>query len=199
VTYLAVGLQHACALLRSGEIRCWGSNGSWQLGINSKSAAYSPVAVDLSKLHYYYSGIEAAAPPVNNPLQHSSIWSLTDGYRDLTAPAVNTYAATATRGDILGWDFYLCATDTSQLEVLLSGVQVSFLINYLPVSEKAIRIFPGNYDSWACRGWRTLLSGWENDQYELAIKYVFSTEVFDGESSCPAGEYWQIIFLKVQD
>jgi hypothetical protein len=82
---------------------------------------------------------------------------------------------------------------------MVSGVQVSFLINYIPLSEKAIRVFPSNYYSWACRGWRTLLSGWENEKYELAIVYTFPAEVFDGESRFPAGEYWQIIMLKVED
>jgi hypothetical protein len=155
--------------------------------------------VDLSILHQYYFGIEAVAPPADYPQKYPSIWSLTDGYHDLTAPGINTYAATTTRSDVWGWDFYLCAADKSRLEDMLAGVQVSFLIDYLPVSEEATLVFQSNYDSWACRGWRTVLSVWENDQYELAILYKFPAEVFDGESSFPAGEYWQIILMKVEN
>ncbi len=46
VTGLAVGYQHACALLRTGEVRCWGHNTSGQLGHGSTNASEpAPVSV----------------------------------------------------------------------------------------------------------------------------------------------------------
>ena len=38
VVQIAAGDQHACALLVSGKLRCWGGNGSGQLGIGSQVA-----------------------------------------------------------------------------------------------------------------------------------------------------------------
>ncbi len=199
VAYLAVGMQHACAVLRSGEIRCWGANESWQLGNKSSPAAHSPVAVDLSTVHFYYSGVEASAPPEKYPQKYESIWNLTEGFKDLPAPGVNTYAATVNRKNVWGWNFYLCAADTSWLDRLLARVTVAFLINYQPVSDKAILVFQSNYNSWACQGWTTSLSQWENAQYELSIVYEFTENTSDGETSYAAGKYWQIILLKVED
>ncbi|NJK43850.1 MAG: hypothetical protein HC933_05790 [Pleurocapsa sp. SU_196_0] len=38
VVQLAAGSQHTCALFANGEVRCWGANGSGQLGIDSTVA-----------------------------------------------------------------------------------------------------------------------------------------------------------------
>ena len=40
-----LGGEHACALLRSGNLRCWGSNAKGQLGIAGASGTMSPVNV----------------------------------------------------------------------------------------------------------------------------------------------------------
>lgn len=45
VDAVAVGGRHACALLSTGGIRCWGANGRGQLGNGSKAAAVGPVTV----------------------------------------------------------------------------------------------------------------------------------------------------------
>jgi alpha-tubulin suppressor-like RCC1 family protein len=197
--FLSSGVKHSCVRMQSGEVKCWGGNEFWQLGGSASLSAPAPVAVDLSIVHYYYSGIEAAAPPAGYPQKYPSIWNLTDGFHDLQEPGVNTYAATMTRGKIFRWDFYLCATDKARLEGLLAVTQVKFLIDYLPVSEKAMLIFRSNYNSWACQGWTTSLSQWEHDGYELGIVYTFEENVSDGALSYPAGEYWQILMLKVED
>ncbi|RYZ92700.1 MAG: hypothetical protein EOP06_03475, partial [Proteobacteria bacterium] len=42
---VAVGANHACAVLISGQIECWGANGSGQLGDGSNSPRSSPVPV----------------------------------------------------------------------------------------------------------------------------------------------------------
>jgi alpha-tubulin suppressor-like RCC1 family protein len=45
VTGLAAGQAHTCAILVSGAVRCWGANGSGQLGNNTFSNSVLPVAV----------------------------------------------------------------------------------------------------------------------------------------------------------
>lgn len=45
---VVVGLSHSCALLRSKQIMCWGSNYYGELGIGSNADQSVPVAVDLS-------------------------------------------------------------------------------------------------------------------------------------------------------
>ena len=199
VEFLSAGTTHACARMQTGEVECWGGNEAGQAGGSSAYKILAPAAVDLSTVHYYYTGVEASAPAADSPSKFPSIWTLTEGFRDLAAPAVNAYSASTPRGNSWEWDFYLCATDQPRLDSLLANTQVSFLINYLPVSPNAIRVFQSHYDTWACRGWKTVLSGWENDQYELAILSDLKADVFDGEANFPAGEYWQIIMLSVEN
>lgn len=45
VTAIASGMQHSCALLSSGSAKCWGVNGSGQLGDGTTSASNSPISV----------------------------------------------------------------------------------------------------------------------------------------------------------
>src|SRR5262249_19331821 len=42
---LAVGFQHACALIRGGEVYCWGENHDGQLGDGTRVDRASPVRV----------------------------------------------------------------------------------------------------------------------------------------------------------
>jgi alpha-tubulin suppressor-like RCC1 family protein len=42
---LSMGHEHSCALLGSGEVRCWGANASGQLGHGSTTASSTPVTV----------------------------------------------------------------------------------------------------------------------------------------------------------
>jgi alpha-tubulin suppressor-like RCC1 family protein len=74
-SYLSAGSRHACAMLPSGGVRCWGDNGYWQLANNAASFASVPADVGLSSIHFYYSGIEAAAPPATKPQKYVSIWT----------------------------------------------------------------------------------------------------------------------------
>jgi alpha-tubulin suppressor-like RCC1 family protein len=45
VASVASRYHHTCAVMTGGAVKCWGANGSGQLGNNSNSTAYSPVDV----------------------------------------------------------------------------------------------------------------------------------------------------------
>ncbi|MEO5629073.1 MAG: hypothetical protein ABIQ62_04805, partial [Thermomonas sp.] len=45
VTALALGAYHSCAIVAGGAVRCWGSNGSGQLGTGDTINRTTPVAV----------------------------------------------------------------------------------------------------------------------------------------------------------
>jgi alpha-tubulin suppressor-like RCC1 family protein len=45
VIALSAGDSHTCALLNNGSVKCWGFNGSGQLGDNSDANSPTPVAV----------------------------------------------------------------------------------------------------------------------------------------------------------
>ena len=45
VRQLTAGFTHSCALMVSGEVRCWGNNDGAQLGNGTRAASSSPVAV----------------------------------------------------------------------------------------------------------------------------------------------------------
>ncbi|MCB1560718.1 MAG: hypothetical protein KDI75_06450 [Xanthomonadales bacterium] len=44
-TQVALGRTHACALLQSGAVRCWGSNALRQLGVNEPETSPTPIQV----------------------------------------------------------------------------------------------------------------------------------------------------------
>jgi len=45
VTAIGVGLQHACALITGGTVKCWGQNGDGRLGDGTTTARSTPVSV----------------------------------------------------------------------------------------------------------------------------------------------------------
>jgi alpha-tubulin suppressor-like RCC1 family protein len=44
---VAVGGDHTCALRRSGQVSCWGSNKEGQIGDGSRTDHATPVAIEL--------------------------------------------------------------------------------------------------------------------------------------------------------
>ena len=49
VASVSAGLAHTCAVMTSGAAKCWGLNGSGQLGDNSTATRWTPVDVQDSQ------------------------------------------------------------------------------------------------------------------------------------------------------
>jgi alpha-tubulin suppressor-like RCC1 family protein len=62
VKALALGILHSCALLTSGEARCWGNNGDGRLGDGTLEARPTPVSVLQSPEGPPLIGVQALAP-----------------------------------------------------------------------------------------------------------------------------------------
>lgn len=74
VTQVTVGASHACALLATGAVQCWGVNDQYQLGGGAQNESLTPVSVQ----------------------------GLTDGIRSVAAGAGHTCAVTA-NGEVHCW------------------------------------------------------------------------------------------------
>jgi alpha-tubulin suppressor-like RCC1 family protein len=44
---MALGVQHTCAIVTGGGLKCWGGNYFGELGIGSLAFQFTPVDVDL--------------------------------------------------------------------------------------------------------------------------------------------------------
>jgi alpha-tubulin suppressor-like RCC1 family protein len=72
VSAITAGDYHTCALLSSGGIRCWGSNGSGQLGDNSTTNRLTPVNV---------SGLASGVTAISAGSEHTCALLSTGGIR----------------------------------------------------------------------------------------------------------------------
>ena len=50
VKAIAGGENHICALMTSGKVRCWGSNGGWQLGVPGVGQQWTQYVVEIANL-----------------------------------------------------------------------------------------------------------------------------------------------------
>jgi alpha-tubulin suppressor-like RCC1 family protein len=62
VTAISAGYQHTCAVLSTGAVKCWGDNGSGQIGDNTQTSRLTPVAV---------SGLSSGVTAISAGYQHT--------------------------------------------------------------------------------------------------------------------------------
>ncbi|WP_394831673.1 hypothetical protein LVJ94_34690 [Pendulispora rubella] len=87
---LAVGGAHVCAVLESGEPRCWGSNGSGELG--------NPQVVTYPDGTFFFDGSDVSFPrPASIPSAAGLALGIADSY------AAQSTCALAANGDVTCW------------------------------------------------------------------------------------------------
>jgi hypothetical protein len=125
-----------------------------------------------------------------------SIWSRVH-YRELTAPGAESYATSIAADSMWQWDWWFCAAKGNFLS-FINSIEIRFLLDGEPLREKEqLRVLDGSSQSgWLCRQWATVLSRWpRNRAVNLEIRWTNLTEVDDGLTDYPPGEYSQLIVV----
>jgi len=93
VSAVAAGGSHICALMTSGDLKCWGSNGSSQLGRGSMTAAENtPANVDVSGFSF---GEDTTAPTFSAAAVNSAGTQVIVGFSEglsATAPSAGSFS-----------------------------------------------------------------------------------------------------------
>jgi hypothetical protein len=150
-------------------------------------------ALQLSALPY----LRVQPPSIEKQAQGNSIWSKTT-FKDLIQSGTSEYTFNIPAYSEWRWDFSWCAKDPAGLGKILSPLDIGFYIGGEKVGEDIFRMYDSAKGRGFCRTWATLLSGWQpGDETDLEIRYTLREAVNDGTREYPAGEYRQIIHLKV--
>jgi hypothetical protein len=128
-----------------------------------------------------------------------SIWSQLT-YQDLTKPGIQEYNITLERNDEWLCGFTWCGANEAVLDEILWPLSLDLLINDMPLTASPIQEyrFTAN-DGGECQSWKVILENWLTDETViLEIKYNLEEGIFDGSQNYPAGDYKQIIYVKVE-
>lgn len=117
---------------------------------------------------------------------------------DLLAPGLRNFEATLPQTEPQSWPFFWCTSNNPAiLQRNLDNLTVAFLINGERVPDENILRYQAENSTQQCQFWATLLRDWQPGTVRLEIVYFFRTQVFDGTSKYPAGEYRYSVNLKV--
>jgi hypothetical protein len=141
--------------------------------------------------------LRAQPPSIERQTQGTSVWSKTE-FKDLLEPGTNEYSRIIPAYSTWRWDFSWCAKSPEGLAAILDPLDIEFFIGGEQIGEDAFRMYDSAKGGGFCRTWATLLSGWQpGDNTNLEIHYTLREAADDGTREYPAGEYRQIINLKV--
>lgn len=139
-------------------------------------------------------GMSAHVPSLYELSNVDSIWSLTR-YRELMAPGSMSYSIKVPKNSMWQWDWYFCAGEKYYSDYF-GSLELTFLLDDQPLQEEHNLLIydkPG-IKGWICHYWTTVLSRWPpNRVVHLEIRYTFTTDVDDGKTEYPAGDYSQLI------
>jgi hypothetical protein len=159
---------------------------------HSPTARYSPTATDIP----WVNGMGVHPPSDGELKAMPSIWSLVR-YRELTSPGSADYTATIAYGSAWKWDWSFCTTK-SNFFAFIDSVDIRFLLDDEELREgDHLRVEDGSGQTgWLCRRWWAMLSGWPRGRaVRLDIRWTYLTEVDDGVTVYPAGQYNQLFIV----
>ena len=123
-----------------------------------------------------------------------SIWSWIT-YRELTAPGTAAYAASIPADSVSQWLWWFCAA-RGNFHSFMDSTGIRFLLGGESLIEgDHLQVLDGTSPTgWLCRRWATALARWPpNRGVNFEIRWTRGTEVDDGLTDGPAGEYRQTI------
>lgn len=138
-----------------------------------------------------------AFPPSDGELKTIvSVWSFVH-YHELLTPGTAEYTATVKIGSPLMWDWSFCASKANFF-TFVESIDIRFLVDDEELRARDhLRLEDGSGQSgWLCRRWWAVLSGWPRGRaVRLDIRWTFLTEVDDGVTIYPAGQYSQLFIV----
>jgi len=121
-----------------------------------------------------------------------------------TQPGSQSYTVTVQTTDRELWNWGWCANSPIFLQKYLNAIQIEFLIDGVPLPGTQIRQNQGPFQDKAsgkityCYQWSSILSSWQpGREVHLDIQARFLSEVNDGTSTYPKGDYIQRITASV--
>jgi hypothetical protein len=132
-------------------------------------------------------------------IQPKNIWDLIK-YQELYSPGKKTYSLSIAPTDAIRWRFAWCAVDKKKLNEILPEINVEYWVDDQKIDPSLIneQVFTSN-NGWECKRWSSLLSNWKSGAaHTLDIRYQIKDTISDGASTYYAGDYQQVINVKVK-
>lgn len=128
----------------------------------------------------------------------TSIWQGIE-FEDMQLPGTRRYNTTVFANETRRWSFIWCGRTHADLENIVAPLNFSMLLNGQPISSAQILEHDEVVNGWQCRYWSTLLQNWTSGQtVEVEAYYQLAERIFDGENYYEAGNYRQIITVRVR-
>lgn len=108
---------------------------------------------------------------------------------ELSSPGVLTYTVPLSKSETLIWAYYWCTTTTEILEQNFSQIDVTFTLNgeEVPIDQFAVTELEAGGNQ--CRIIYTALSDWKPGEHHITTSVTFKSQIDDGMSKYPAGDY----------
>ena len=111
---------------------------------------------------------------------------------DFANPGTRTYTVLVHPTVTPQWEYSWCATTSEMLAVDLKSIELTFILDGQPVplSDFAVDESPGN-NGEQCHAWFVVLDSWPVGVHHLTTTAAFTSQINDGKSDYPAGDYVQ--------
>lgn len=150
-----------------------------------------------------WNGTVSARKPTLNEIRDElvSIWDANDLFvEDMPTPGIKSYSGSANADQEYLWPIYWCALDRATLDENLLNISTLFLIDGETVPDEYIfEYYLDTENGWKCHYRASVIGDLPiNTTINLQVIRTFSTEIFDGVLSYPAGNYTYELVISVK-